>query len=108
VVIMIPGGGDLEDMSQDFTARERRALEALSQDEGTCHRLGQLPRGVGLATMETLLRRGLVERGPSPRCVGPDRWCVTDTGRQLLDGEPDGGNGVALPKPTRASSRFAR
>jgi hypothetical protein len=88
-------------MSQKLTTRERRALEALVADP-VCHRLNEFPRGVGVATMEALLLRGLVERGPSERCAGPDRWCLMEAGREALMEPPE----PVSPGPPYASDHI--
>lgn len=62
-------------MTHVLTARERNALNKLSEDQRDFRIKGQLA-GVGLTTLQTLVDLGLAETGSSKRFCGERGWAL--------------------------------
>lgn len=74
-------------MTRVLNARERNALDKLSFDHDDFVVKGHLPRGIGIKTLENLLRLGLISKGPSKRYHGQTGWRITPDGWRCMYGQ---------------------
>jgi hypothetical protein len=80
----VPEGAEV---SHVLTAYERKALNHLSLNAGDYLVKWQFPTGIGRKSLDTLVRLGLAETGPSTRNHGESGWKITDDGWRCIYGK---------------------
>jgi hypothetical protein len=70
-----------------LNARQRSALDQLSNDHGDFLAYGQFRAGTGAPTLDSLVELGLAEKGPSGRFFGETGWHITDAGWRCMYGK---------------------
>lgn len=76
-------------MRSKLTARHLAALEQLRAGDENYLTLGELPRGVGQAVMDQLVKWGLAEIGRSARFNRTMGWRLSAEGRALSSNTPE-------------------
>lgn len=70
---------------ESLRRRHRAALVIFELRRADYLILGELPRGIGDATILDLIRMGLIEMGISERFIGKAGWRITDAGAALCE-----------------------
>lgn len=74
-------------MGRVLNSKERRALERISREDHDYVVKSRLPVGVGLKTLDGLVKMGLLETGPSKLYSGITGWKVAPDGWRCMYGK---------------------
>ena len=78
------------EMNQLLTSRERQALECICVGANKFTIKGELTAGIGHLTLAGLVRKGLLETGPSAQYDGQTGYRVTPDGWRSCSQRPEG------------------